>query len=134
MDKVKAAGIYAEKAGKVLMVQEKHEPANGLWCVPLGHVDNLESFQQAAIREGKEESGYDFELEGLAREMVISGREFKGMPEDFDKQIEIKIFKGKVAGGQLSFDPSDMLSAAWIPKDEIKFLPLRGDWLKPLFD
>lgn len=48
------AGIF--KDGKILMVKER---SNGLWSLPGGWADVLESPKAGIIREVKEESGYD---------------------------------------------------------------------------
>jgi len=56
------AGVVIRKDDKYLLVQEKQPKAYGLWNFPAGMVDVGESLEQAAIREAKEESGYDVEL------------------------------------------------------------------------
>lgn len=47
---------FVLKDGKLLLVKER---ADGLWTLPGGWVDVNESPSEAAIRETKEESGYD---------------------------------------------------------------------------
>ena len=56
------AGVVIKKDGKYLLIQEKKPKAYMLWNFPAGKVDVGESIEQAAIREAKEESGYDVEL------------------------------------------------------------------------
>lgn len=51
----KGAGcIVVNKDGQILLGRRSD---NGLWCTPGGHVDEGESFEQAALRELKEETG-----------------------------------------------------------------------------
>lgn len=56
------AGAVIKRAGKYLLLQEKKPKAYGLWNFPAGKVNIGESLEEAAIRETKEESGYDIKL------------------------------------------------------------------------
>ncbi|OEH91164.1 phosphohydrolase [Bacillus solimangrovi] len=47
--------LFDEKTNKVLMVLNK----NNTWSLPGGAVEELETLKEAAIREVKEETGYD---------------------------------------------------------------------------
>jgi 8-oxo-dGTP pyrophosphatase MutT (NUDIX family) len=44
------------------MVQEAKSAVRGLWNWPAGHLEEDETFQQAAIREVREETGFDVEI------------------------------------------------------------------------
>lgn len=50
---------------RVVMIRRKNNPGQGGWALPGGHVDHAEIVQEAAIREFKEETGLDIELEEL---------------------------------------------------------------------
>lgn len=39
---------------------------DGLYCIPAGHVENEESFLEAAIREAREELGIELNIENLS--------------------------------------------------------------------
>jgi 8-oxo-dGTP diphosphatase len=54
-----------EQDGKFLIVQESKPGREGLYNLPGGHVDGEEALAETAIREVKEESGYDVELSGF---------------------------------------------------------------------
>lgn len=68
------AGCIIERDGKILMVREAQEKrqiwdgkeyfAKGLWSLPAGRVDKGESFEEAAVREAREETGYNVEVFG----------------------------------------------------------------------
>ena len=132
MNKIKVVGVYIEKDNKVLMVQEKGQ-SWGLWSIPLGHVNSRESLEESAIRETREETGYDIKIIRKLESKLIAGLEYKGGEEDNNKEIELNFFEGKIIGGELKINKKDLLDVKWFYKDDIKQLSLRGDWLKTLF-
>lgn len=52
-----AGGIVRDRAGRILLVRRRHEPARGLWSLPGGRVEGDEPWDAAAIREVREETG-----------------------------------------------------------------------------
>ena len=62
--KVIVGGII-EKDGKYLLVQEAQEKAYKKWNFPAGHLEFNEGLKQGAIRDIKEETGCDVELDGV---------------------------------------------------------------------
>ena len=60
-----AAGVMVVEAGKVLLVQRKFEPRAGLWTLPAGFVEYDEHVEACAVRETREETGLEVELDGL---------------------------------------------------------------------
>lgn len=106
---VVVGAVIIKRENKYLLVQEKQEKAYGLWNFPAGKVDKGESFEQAAIREAKEETGYDVEL---VRKIGI----FQTMPEHAVKHV----FEAKIIGGELNFPKDEMLDAQWFTFEEIK--------------
>ena len=129
MEKVSVVAVYIEQDGKVLMVQEKGQ-AWGLWAPPMGHVDEGEELEQSAIREVKEETGYDIKILDNLGKKIVSDKDYKGGEKDTGKQIEVNFFKGKIVGGKLEPELEDLLAVEWVEKDKMLNLPLRGDWLK----
>ncbi|MFA6445631.1 MAG: NUDIX hydrolase [Candidatus Paceibacterota bacterium] len=114
------AGAIIKKDGKYLLLQEKQPRAYGLWNFPAGKVDVGESTEQAAIREVKEESGYDVEL---IRQINI----FHGTATSVVKHI----FEGKIIGGELKFPEDEIMDAQWFTFSEIKLMKdkLRSEWV-----
>ena len=55
--------IIIHKNGKILLIKRKNPPFG--WALPGGFVDEGETVEQAAIREAKEETGLDVQLETL---------------------------------------------------------------------
>lgn len=127
MNEAKFAGACIIKDGKILLVQESHSEAYGLWSFPLGHVDNNESEDQAAVRETKEETGYDVSL-GNFKIITVDGKDFKSI-KDFDNSlIKLYIFEAEIIGGELKAGDG-ILDAKWFPLNSLHNLPLRGEWI-----
>ena len=103
------AGVVIKQDGKYLLVQEKQPKAYGLWNFPAGKVDLGESLEEAAIREAKEESGYNVEL---IKEIDI----FQAKSTDVVKHN----FEAKIIGGELVFPKDEILDARWFTFEEIK--------------
>lgn len=131
MEKVSVVGVYLEQNGKILMVQEKGQ-AWGLWCVPLGHLDKGESLEDSAKREVMEETGYSIEINKNLGLKIVSDTDYKGGEKDKGKSIEVNFLKGKILGGNLTYDRKDLLDARWVDKNTVLELPLRGYWLKEI--
>lgn len=45
------------KDGKILLVKRNHEPYKGFWAIPGGYVEWDETFEEAVVREVREETG-----------------------------------------------------------------------------
>jgi acetyl-CoA carboxylase carboxyl transferase subunit beta len=124
------AFVYLTKDDKILLLQEDGRLSRGLWSIPGGHLEIGESFEQAAIRESLEESGYQVNLGEIIYQNIIPKMEYKGSRHDAD-QVEIKIFKGKITGGQMQID-NEALDLKWFDKTSALALPHRFKFLKEL--
>jgi len=120
--KVVAGCVIRREDGKYLLVQEKQPKVYGLWNLPAGHVDKGESIEHAAVREAKEETGYDVELAdkiGIYHETVASPIRHA--------------FTANIVGGELKIQPEEILDAGWFSFDEITKMKqdgkLRVDWI-----
>ncbi|MDP3837245.1 MAG: NUDIX hydrolase [bacterium] len=126
----KVAFVRLRQENKVLLLQEGGRLAMGLWCFPGGHVDEGESFEQAAAREAQEESGYQISLGPIIFQSHISKEEYKGARRDEDI-IELVIFDGNITAGELTKD-EQALDIRWLSPEEAVKLPLRWEFLKDL--
>ena len=66
-----AAATLVERLGadgeaSVLLLRRAVEPGLGAWDLPAGYLEAHESFEQAAVRETREESGLEVRLVSLA--------------------------------------------------------------------
>ena len=113
-------GVVIKKDNKYLLVQEKKLQAYGLWNFPAGRVDAGEQLEQSAIREAKEETGYDIEL---IKEISI----FHITSESPVKHV----FEARIIGGELNFPEDEILDTGWFTFNEIKKMKnkLRAEWV-----
>ncbi|WP_248964628.1 NUDIX domain-containing protein, partial [Sphaerisporangium perillae] len=59
---VGVSAVVTDEHGRILMQRRRD---NNLWALPGEGMDLTESVPQAAIREVKEETGYDIEITGM---------------------------------------------------------------------
>jgi len=114
------AGVVIKKDNKFLLVQEKQPKAYGLWNFPAGRVDVGDTIEQTAIKEAKEESGFDVEL---IRKI--------GIFQDLATEAVKHAFEAKIIDGELTYPEDEILNAGWFTFEEIKEMEdsLRGDWI-----
>jgi len=116
------AGCVINQGDKYLMVQEKQPKAYGLWNLPAGYVDKNETVEHAAIREAKEETGFDVEL---ISEIAI-------YHEDISRPVK-HAFTAKIVGGELQAQSEEILDILWLSFDEISELneagSIRAPWV-----
>ena len=113
------AGVVIEKDGKYLLVQEKAK-CYGKWNLPAGRVEKGDSFEKTAIKEAKEETGFDVEL---TAKIGI----FQEKPENAVKHA----YQAKIIGGELTVPKDELLDARWFTIDEIEKMKdqLREKWV-----
>lgn len=111
MDVRITVGALVEKDGKILLVQEAKENVRGLWNFPAGGFDPPEDLCDGAIREVKEETGFDIRLEGLLG--VYQN------PPNADNIMRIHFrFKASIVSGKLSFPKDEIMDARWFTPQE----------------
>lgn len=114
------AGVVIRKDDKYLLVQEKSLKAYGLWNFPAGRVEIGDSIEQTAIKEAREESGYEVTL---IKKLGIFQHEATEPPKH--------AFTAKIIGGDLKYPEDEILDARWFSFEEIKAMEssLRGEWI-----
>lgn len=108
-----AGVVLKDENEQFLLVQEKQPNAYGLWNLPAGWIDEGETPQQAAIREAKEETGFDVKLQ--MQEPVLSKLNDKG-------NRLLTSFHAQIVGGVLKFPKGEILTAKWLTLEEIEDL------------
>ncbi|MFA5954222.1 MAG: NUDIX hydrolase [Patescibacteria group bacterium] len=114
------AGVVVKQDGKYLLVQEKKPKVYGLWNFPAGRVDAGDTIEETAIKEAKEETGFDV---ALVRKIDI----FQNLATDPPKHI----FEAKIVGGDLHIPEDQLLDVQWFTSEEIQSMKgkLRGEWI-----
>lgn len=102
-------GVCIKKDGKILMVQEARKEIYKMWNFPMGHLDDGETIFEGAIREAKEETGYDVELTSIVS------------IQNYTNKGNIKItFNANIISGDISYDKNETLDVKWIPIEELE--------------
>lgn len=108
-----AAGLVINQQGQWLVVKKAYSGLKGRWSLPAGFVDAGETVDQAVVREIKEETGIDCEVEGLIgfRTGVIRNHISDNMA----------IFLARPRHEQITVARNELLEVAWLaPKDLIE--------------
>ena len=113
--RVVAGCVVRDDEGRYLLVQEKQPKVYGLWNIPAGHVDKGESIKDAAIREVKEETGYDVEL----------GDKIDVYHDEVEEPVR-HAFLAKVIGGTMLAQPDEILDVNWFNYNEIDHMRQDG--------
>ena len=112
-----------EKDGKILLVKRNHEPFNGCWALPGGHIDFGETAEHAVIREVKEETGLNFTPKFLGYRDEIY--------KDINWHGEVLLFYGKTQGKE-KIDGKEIIDIKWFDTEEAKNMELAFEHEKSL--
>ncbi len=89
--------VVRNEAGEVLLI---HKTDNNLWALPGGGVDVGESVADAAVRETKEETGFDVEVTGLIGLYTDPGHVMSYDDGEVRQQFSI-CFTARITGGEV---------------------------------
>ena len=124
-------GALIEKGGRFLLIEENHWPNQGLWNIPCGKLAFGEKPVTAAIREVKEETGLDFQPDGVLGIFSIHRHDMGG---HYDGDIHILriIYRGratgavKLSGGEIDSDGNQEISRSrWVTPADLSDFKLR---------
>lgn len=117
-----AVGVVVEDAGRIVLVRRNHEPRQGCWAFPSGFVDAGEVVEEAAIREVREETGLEVQLDSLigvySEEdnpvvfVAYAGRVIDGVLVAGDEAYEARFFEPDDLPA-LAFDHDEGIMRAW---------------------
>ena len=110
--------LVLDATGKILFVRRKrewHTEAHNKWEFPGGKVDFGEAPEQTAVREAKEESGYDVEVTKLIPKIISSQWKF---PDRISQQLII-CYVCKLIKGNASTEDHGVSEVKWFAMSEI---------------
>jgi ADP-ribose pyrophosphatase YjhB (NUDIX family) len=102
------SNALVERDGAVLLVRLNYGPRDGHWALPGGLVENDETTEQAAVRETKEETGFDVALDGL-----LSMWMRPGFP------ILVVNYRAHIIGGAMQVAPDEASEAKFFAKADL---------------
>ncbi len=105
--------IMIEQDGKLLLIKEARPNVRGKWNTPAGHLEGTETPVECALREAREESGYDVELTGI---QAVYHR------PNADEYIIDYCFLARPKNLNVSPLADDVLETSWLTKDEVRAL------------
>jgi ADP-ribose pyrophosphatase YjhB (NUDIX family) len=114
-----ASAVVANERGEILMQRRKD---NDLWALPGGTMDLGESIGETAIREVREETGLNVEIDGIVgiysdpRHLIeYSDGEVR---QQFNICFRARLIDGTLRGSDESTD------VRWVPSAELDELPI----------
>ncbi len=124
---VSVAVFIENEEGKLLMVQQAGEDEDtGKWGFPAGGMDAHEDPMMAAIREAKEETGFDVKLTDLVRIYVFDhGDDASGIAFSF---------RCRIVGGEMTLPPDEISDCRYFSVAEIQDLLAQGKIYKPEYN
>lgn len=99
------SNTLVERDGQILLLRLNYGPRNGHWALPGGLVENDETLEAAAIRETREESGFEVTLDGLLATWMRPG-----LP------ILVVTYRAHITGGELRIAPEEASEGAFFAK------------------
>ena len=110
-----AVATIVESERKILLVKEAKGKSQGKWNQPAGRLEAGESVKKGALRETKEETGYDVEIVGLV-----------GIYDELSnsKYFRIRfVFAAKLSNQNQGSYSSDISEVKWFDRTSIEKFP-----------
>ena len=104
MKKVKSCGCIVIENNKVLLVQQR----KGNWGFPKGRMEKNETECETAIREVKEETNIDVEIEDINKKYIDTYFTKKNVSK------EVVFFLAKRIGGEIKPQEKEIQNVEWV--------------------
>ena len=125
MDKTARAIVeFEDKYVLIHRIKIKNGEKVEYYCTPGGHLENGETFEEACLREVKEELGVDVKIESLFLELENTDI------DTIEKYYLVSILSGKIGTGKgeefttRDFEKYGSYEVSFIEKDKIKDINL----------
>ena len=111
--------IVSDGHGRIALIKRKD---NELWALPGGGMELGESIEQGAVREVREETGLDVEVDGLVG--VYTNPQHVMAYDDGEVRQQFSLcFTTKLLGGELQFD-DESTDIAWVAEGDLASYPM----------
>lgn len=112
---------------EILLALWREDAHHKRWTLPGGGVDLHETPEEGAVREAKEETGYDVEilgLLGLETDFIPASGRTRGEWRHRDLRAVRIFYAARVVGGELTAECGGTTEQArWLPLDTVSGLP-----------
>ena len=108
-------GVLVVDADRYLLIRRAADPDKGLWAIPGGLVKIGEKVKQAAVREVREETGLEVELDRI---LAVIDKIVRDELGKIRYHFVIVDYEARVVGGSLQAS-SDALEARWVKRAEL---------------
>lgn len=116
---VAASAVVVNDQGEILM---QRRADSGYWALPGGGMNLDESLPQTAVREVKEETGYEIEVTGLVGTYTDPRHIIAYTDGEVRRQFNV-CFTARLVGGELRVS-DESTEVRWVPPDELDQLRL----------
>ncbi|MFG2777677.1 NUDIX hydrolase [Streptomyces prunicolor] len=116
---VAASAVVTDSNGRILLQRRRD---NGLWALPGGGMDMTDSLPGTAVREVKEETGYDVEITGLVGTYTDPRHIIAYSNGEVRRQFNV-CFRARIVGGSLAIS-DESTEIRFMDPSEIDELPM----------
>ncbi|MGR3938784.1 NUDIX hydrolase [Streptomyces sp. BRA346] len=116
---VAASAVVADDAGRILLQRRRD---SGLWALPGGGMEMTDSLPGAAVREVKEETGFDVEITGLVGTYTDPRHVIAYSDGEVRRQFNV-CFTARITGGRLAIS-DESTELRFVPPGELADLPM----------
>ena len=124
-----AAVALFDGDGRILLLRRKD---NDKWTMPGGTMEFGESLGQCAVREVREETGFDIELSGLVGTYTDPNILIAYSDGEVRQEFTL-VYAAKIKSGELAID-QESNEAVWVPIADALNLPLADSQRRRLQD
>jgi ADP-ribose pyrophosphatase YjhB (NUDIX family) len=118
--------LFIKKSKKILLIKESNPKYKKKWYLPGGTVKTGESLIEAAIRETKEEAGFDAGVNGICHIKYVT----KPVTE---RGLYIYCTGRVLSGSVKTIADEHSLESQWFDMATVEKLELRGDLLELIY-
>jgi ADP-ribose pyrophosphatase YjhB (NUDIX family) len=111
--------VVRDDAGRILLI---HKTDNDLWALPGGGHELGESIADTVVREVKEETGYDVEVEQITGTYTNPGHVMAYEDGEVRQQFSLAFSARLIGGERRTSNESDQVE--WVRVEEVADLPM----------